>query len=553
MKWRDYRVYYQVYTFLDDHRLTHALIARVRHRYEMLCPAKESYIVKKCVQILLLTWIMIGIEMTVIISMAPGIMQAAIAVMIAVILHHEILQWSVHRMAEKLLKQFEQFISEIRHHYYVSRMIEDAIFDGLDHTPYEMRVHAIKFYDIVSSDHCEELADQYYMSSHNNFLNLFLALCVTVVEYGDRTVQDQSLFLMNLSNLKTEVNLELLKLKQMNYLYSGLSFVVIVPITLLKVIERWGISNLPELSSFYEERIGTVTALLLILVTLLLYLVVGDLKEYRMNLPKEYFFVNQLLRVQIVKSAMENYIKAAPVRMRKIKQLIDESGEVIQARQVILLQFLYGAFGLSACTSFSVYYVIRDSSRYDWYELVFAAAAGWIGFYIPKWRLIFHRAVAVMGREEEIIRYQSIVLMLMYIERVSVLEILERIEEFSLIFRKSIQNCINDYNASDLLALEELKESTVFQPLKRFVDNLIISDEIGIELAFDEVAADRQHFQEKRKQENEMNLNRRYELARFIAYIPAVLVIGGYLILPFLIECYHQLSLYREMMRTIMY
>ena len=170
---------------------------------------------------------------------------------------------------------------------------------------------------------------------------------------------------------------------------------------------------------------------------------------------------------------------------------------------------------------------------------------------IPDIRLLVDRKLAVMGREEEIIQYQSIVLMLMYIERISVLEILERIEEFSYIFRKPIQNCINDYNASDLEALEKMKQEISFLPFQRFVDNLVISDEIGIERAFDEIAADREYFQEKRKQENEMNLNKRYEIAKFISYIPAILVIGAYLILPFLIECYHQLNEYREIMNTL--
>lgn len=217
------------------------------------------------------------------------------------------------------------------------------------------------------------------------------------------------------------------------------------------------------------------------------------------------------------------------------------------------MKFCYAFLGIACCTVVSIYYVIWEHGRYDWYELLLAVFAAILCFQIPILRLQFHRKIATMGREDEIIRYQSIVLMLMYIERVSVLEILERIEEFSQIFRKSIQNCINDYNASDIEALERLKESTSFVPFQRFADNLMISDEIGIELAFDEVAADRQHFQEKRKQENEMNLQRRFELARFIAYIPAILVIGGYLILPFLLECYRQLNQYQEMMNGFLY
>ena len=55
----------------------------------------------------------------------------------------------------------------------------------------------------------------------------------------------------------------------------------------------------------------------------------------------------------------------------------------------------------------------------------------------------------------------------------------------------------------------------------------------------------------ERKQENDITLNKKYGIAQLIAYIPAV-VIGGYLIIPFLFECYNQLNVYREMMSSWM-
>lgn len=552
MKSKHYRFCYRVYTILQQNPLTKNGLTRVRSRYEMLCPAREQYIVLRTIQTLLITWCVVALEVVGIIRLQPGILQAMIAILIAIILHKEILQYSIHRMEEKILQQFEQFITDVRHHYYISRMVDDAIFDSLDQTPYEMRVHAMKFYEIITSEHCEELADQYHISSHNNFLNLFLALCVTVVEYGDRTIQDQSLFLINLSNLKTEVNLEILKLKQMNYLYAGLTFVVIAPMTLLKVIEHWGTSNLEELSNFYHTGVGYVTAFVIVLCTLIIYVIVGDLKEYRMVLPKEHIVLEELLQRPRFRRVIQNYCDRFGPQMKRLKKLIDESGEVLQLKQVLTMKFLDAMVGGGLAFAVSLFYVIKDHARYDWYELIIMIVIAFLCFFLPDIRLRFHHKIAMMGREDEMIRYQSIVLMLMYIERISILEILERIEEFSYNFRKIIQNCINNFNTSDVLALQELKEGTEFLPFRRFVDNLSISDEIGVELAFDEVAADRAYFQEKRKQENEMNLNKRFELARFIAYIPAILVIGGYLILPFLIECYRQLNQYQEMMNSLL-
>ena len=208
MRFSRYPFYYKLYRLLQKNFLTKAVLLRVRQRFEILCPGRESYIIQKTVKTLLFTWVVIFLEILGIIQLHPCMLQMMIAIVCAIILHHEIIQFCVRSLEEKILIQLEQFITDVRHHYYVSRMVDDAIFDALDHTPYEMRVHALKFYDIITSENCEELADHYHLSSHNNFLNLFLALCVTVVEYGDRTINDQSLFLMNLSNLKAEINLE---------------------------------------------------------------------------------------------------------------------------------------------------------------------------------------------------------------------------------------------------------------------------------------------------------------------------------------------------------
>lgn len=552
MRFNGYSFYYKFYLLLQKNFLTNAILIRVRQRYEILCPAQETYIVQKTVKTLLFTWVVILLEIIGIIRLRPSILQAMIAIMCSVILHNEIIQFCVQTLEQKILIQLEQFITDIRHHYYVSRMVDDAIFDALDHTPYEMRVHALKFHDIITSENCEELADRYHLSSHNNFLNLFLALCVTVVEYGDRKINDQSLFLMNLSNLKVEINLEVLKLKQQNYLYSGLSFVIIAPMTVMKVIEHWGISNLAELSTFYQGKFGYVTAFLIISISIIIYRIVSEFRGNQSNDVKDYILINALLEQRKLAEALNNYILYCRKAVNRLKKILDESGEVIQLRQVLMMKFFYAFLAYAISTGVSIFYLIRENGRYDWYELLAATFIALVSFKLPDLKLQFHRKIAVMGREDEMIRYQSILLMLMYIERISVIEVLERIEEFSYLFRKQIQNCINNYNASDALALEELKESTSFLPFQRMVDNFMMSDEIGIELAFDEVAADRQHFQEKRKQENEMNLKQRFELAQFIAYIPAILVIGGYLILPFLLECYNQLNQYQEMMNTFL-
>lgn len=62
--------------------------------------------------------------------------------------------------------------------------------------------------------------------------------------------------------------------------------------------------------------------------------------------------------------------------------------------------------------------------------------------------------------------------------------------------------------------------------------------------AFDEVAGQRSYFLEKRKQDNEISISEKGAVARVVAYIPLVLTLLLYLIVPFVLESMVQLGGY---------
>ena len=64
--------------------------------------------------------------------------------------------------------------------------------------------------------------------------------------------------------------------------------------------------------------------------------------------------------------------------------------------------------------------------------------------------------------ENEVMQFQTIITMLMNIERVNVEIILEWLERYSNIFREPITRCVNNYEAGAWEALEELKNEIAF-------------------------------------------------------------------------------------------
>jgi hypothetical protein len=126
-------------------------------------------------------------------------------------------------------------------------------------------------------------------------------------------------------------------------------------------------------------------------------------------------------------------------------------------------------------------------------------------------------------------------------------------EQFSLIFKHSINKCLNDFESGDLEALETLKYEEGYTAFTRIVDNLInASEKIPLALAFDELVIERKYYQEKRKQDNELLIEKKGMIGKLIAFLPLSFTIFFYLLLPFLLFSLNQLLNYSTQMKGVL-
>ena len=135
--------------------------------------------------------------------------------------------------------------------------------------------------------------------------------------------------------------------------------------------------------------------------------------------------------------------------------------------------------------------------------------------------------------EDEVLQFQTIILMLMRIERVNVEIILEWLERYSNIFREPISKCVNNYEAGAWEALEVLKEDVSYLPFIRIIESLQAAvEKIPIKDAFDELDSEREYYQEKRKESNNRLISRKGMIGKAIGFAPMVCLFIGYLIVP---------------------
>lgn len=166
-------------------------------------------------------------------------------------------------------------------------------------------------------------------------------------------------------------------------------------------------------------------------------------------------------------------------------------------------------------------------------ELIVAIAFAYLGYLAPMLLLKFQVKMRQMEMEDEVMQFQTIIVMLMKIERVNVEIILEWLERYANIFKEPITRCVNNYESGAWEALEELKNDVTFPLFTRIIENLQSAvEKIPIKEAFDELDTERDYYQEKRKDSNDRLVSKKAMIGTAIGFAPMICLFVGYLILP---------------------
>ena len=577
-------------------------------------------------------------------------MASLIAVVIVV---ENITESSVSKIEDKLLNQQLDLFSEVRHAYHESNMVEEAIYDASLLEENEVNFQADKIYNVLISPDSETELEKYYDVAPNRFLKVFAGISYLTREFGDRKVNDTSLYLKNVNNVTQELQMEILKRSKLDYQFRSLSNIALAPILFVQLTKSWGESNFASTMSFYEGKGGFFVEVLLLVMILACYALLKRVKDnsgeakfainndnpweeklYKIPIFEqfvdklvptagkksyiknrkllkdaaskkklEWFYVDRItcallgfLAVLILFSVMHNlaiqnvltqttmeqqvigslsdkdrekgdqmtaYDSYSINKITEDNALIDAIKNKTRSEAIILIQnklrdlsntlksdseinkdvdMIYTQYGRLRSdyrynkadfqqaifnsninytrddyTSSLINYVaaaaaenetniitkkiLKDgiisinsvpltedqivsnaeriydkislltSESLQWTELVVAFLFSYFMYWVPVFVLKFQVVMRRMDMEDEVMQYQTVILMLMHIERVSVEYILEWLERFAVIFKEPISTCMNNYDSGAYEALEQLKDDAPYKPLVRIVES----------------------------------------------------------------------------------
>ena len=529
---------------------------------------------------------------------------------------------SVDKIDNKILKEQIDFFSEIRHAYHEFNMVEEAIYQVSQDDEMEVSRQGEKIYEILISDDPETELEKYYDVAPNSFLKEFAGVSYLTKEFGDRKVDGASLYLKNVNNITQEMQLEILKRDKLNYVFQSLAVIAIAPVLLLEPLKNWAVSNFSFTASWYQGKSGMIVQILILILTFISYILVRKLKdngstgintkntenpwqakvyknkfmkkivdlflpkkgtkEYRKvqnylkdsasHLKMEWLYINRITLAIvtffasiIIFSQMHNiavdYIYTEPTTEYNILGELDEKDEKkameLTEQDNKVLDYYRGKTKVTvqqiAKTVENMdYYAdateseiqkaaeriydklqVINSEYMQWFEILLAFVFAIVAYMGPIWVLIFQVKMRQLEMEDEVMQFQTIILMLMRIERVNVEIILEWLERYSNIFRAPITKCVNNYEAGAWEALESMKDEVSYMPLIRIIESLQAAvEKIPITDAFDELDSERDYYQEKRKESNERLIKRKGMIGKAIGFAPMVCMFVGYLIVP---------------------
>ncbi|MDQ0110655.1 hypothetical protein [Paenibacillus harenae] len=180
-------------------------------------------------------------------------------------------------------------------------------------------------------------------------------------------------------------------------------------------------------------------------------------------------------------------------------------------------------------------YNIVHSEYFKWWELIVAIAAGIVAYHSPVWLIQFQRRMRQIEMQNEVDQFHTIISILAEFERISVETIMEWMERFSLIFRDSIKNGLNQYSSGALEALEQIKLEAPFVPYIRIIEKLQLAvEKIPVKDAFDDLEMAREYYMEKRKEHNSRVIEQKASFGKIVGFVPFGYIVFLDLVLPML-------------------
>lgn len=498
----------------------------------------EKLVRKKTVEILLKSFIGITITLLVLgVYMDFRVYYLVLMGILGYSIYRLVVLKNIGKLELKLLTQLESFMSDLRFSYQENSSLEEAYLDAMEHAGYEMNLQGeLLFQHCFWEEGIKE--DEYtYLAPNSYFLMLYI-LCHSNYIYGDQINGEGSYFLTNLTSLKEQVSEEILRRKKSNGLFSGLEEVSLAALFAIRPVEYWAVSNLEELAVYYNSRTGRLSTIIIYTFTFLVFYLI-QFFHYEDSYQKE---GNVLICKISNMDSISYYLIQIINHQRNYVNLIYKNllmtDSPYSCKEFLCKQLIYGIGG--TLIGFFLFRIVILS-------FLFGIFCG----LVPLIKLLFLKEWMKGKYEEEVVRFQTVILILKNIDGISVETMFEWMCKTAFSFREGLESILGRVGFMGSILINELEEEVNYPPFSRLLKGFLACDRLPVCQVFEYLEVDKKYYLQKQKYEKDLWLSNTVSLGKVIAYLPMFLVVIFKLIIPFVIEGLSQLSYYSEGIRSL--
>lgn len=254
-------------------------VLKVRSRLSLLHMYAEFELRRKTMLLVYTLLLAFGLGITLLTWMNPSLLFFLSLLITAVVLQGLFLDSFVSRIERKLLEQMLEFFAAVRHAYHRHGMVTDAIDEAAEGLGEEIGSHAYRMNEALTAPKQGEALEQYYEIAPNRFLKAFAGISSLVLEFGDKTARQGSVYLRAIASLTQEIHLDLIRRNKLDYLLKGLHVIALAPLFFTRPIEVWARRNFPLMDHFYLSKAGIVIKIMIFLIILISYILLQKLKN----------------------------------------------------------------------------------------------------------------------------------------------------------------------------------------------------------------------------------------------------------------------------------
>ena len=425
------------------------------------------------------------------------------------------------RKQEKtLLRQLSLYLNELRREFYRFNDVEEAFLSAFSAAGEELKLHLGLIEDALDGD---GIPERYRAAVPNRFLFIFIAICQCGIKYGD----SENTFVSNIDELQKNIDSDLLKWDREDFIFSAVFFAIGFSLISMPVMERWAMSQVSDLSTFYNGFRGSMTRVVCIVITTLFILAFEKMQEIRKDGIEP--LLSGIIEIPLVNKWLKWLFEKRNMENGRIAKILDENFPEKSYQQFILMRCVYFLGSLIIALCLIIYW------RLSLLLLLPVMPLSFVISHIPYISLVVDGIFYEAELEEEIGQVRLMTISLAGVIGMTVEEILLWTENFTLFLRESVASCIDRLDVDENTALDILRERWKTTSFINVIDDLIASDKIGIKEAFKDLLSRRDYYTAKRRQEQELVVRKKEAIISTFLYLPFMVTVGVYMIIPFLV------------------